>query len=334
MNIVYASDDNFAEIMGISIVSLFENQKHTKDIRIFVLDHGISNSNKEKIKDIFKNYNRLYPVFLQSIHIDEILNVKVETDRGSSAQYARLFIEKLLPKEVQRVLYLDCDIIINEKIDDLWNLDMHDKTAAVLMDAFSKYYRKNINLKPDDLMFNSGVMLIDVKRWKEREVERRLIEFISSHKGIIQQGDQGALNHVLCNDTFCFPPKFNSVTIFYDFTYEEMLVYRKPPAFYKKEEVANAVQHPVIIHYTTSFLSRRPWEYGSKHTYSDVWLNYRKKSPWANEPLREYKTSRLKKIYITLYSILPKWVSLRLSALLQVYGRPLLYQYKNKKNGI
>ncbi|MCX7726745.1 MAG: hypothetical protein N2053_07835, partial [Chitinispirillaceae bacterium] len=43
--------------------------------------------------------------------------------------------------------------------------------------------------------------------------------------------------------------------LFYDFSYPEMLIYRKPPKFYSEEEIKMAVEEPVIIHYTTSFLS-------------------------------------------------------------------------------
>ena len=68
----------------------------------------------------------------------------------------------------------------------------------------------------------SGVMLINLQRWREQKIEENLMRFIASKKGRIQQGDQGALNAVLSHDTYCFEPRFNSVTIFYDFTYNEI----------------------------------------------------------------------------------------------------------------
>lgn len=66
---------------------------------------------------------------------------------------------------------------------------MHGKTIAALKDAFSKWYRANINLNPTDIMFNSGVMLIDLKRRKEQKVEKKLLRFIASKNGKIRQGD-------------------------------------------------------------------------------------------------------------------------------------------------
>lgn len=177
--------------------------------------------------------------------------MNVSVDRGSLSQYTRLFVSSDLPSELQRVLYLDCDIMIKQSIRELWNLNLHGKTIGALMDAFSKYYRVNIELE-EDVMFNSGVMLIDLDKWKKNEIENKVLAFIASKHGKIEQGDQGALNAVLSHDTYCFEPRFNSVTIFYDFTYEEMLIYRRPPKFYTEKQIEIAKNNPSIIHFTTS----------------------------------------------------------------------------------
>lgn len=192
-------------------------------IQVYVLDAGISDLNLKRIKSICETYHQPAPVILKAKNITKELKMDVSVDRGSLSQYARLFIQRDLPDGLQRVLYLDCDTIVMKSIRELWNLDMHGKTIAALNDAFSKWYRMNIDLKPNDIMFNSGVMLIDLKKWKEKKVETRLLKFISKKHGHIQQGDQGALNHVLSHDIYCFEPRFNSVTIFYDFSYKEML---------------------------------------------------------------------------------------------------------------
>lgn len=330
MYIVYASDNNFAEVMGISIMSLYENNRSI-GITIYILDSGISELNKERIICICKKYNRIEPIWIQARNINEELGMKVQMDRGSLSQYARLFVSTLLPQDIERVLYLDCDTIINDSLSELWNLSLNGKTIAALNDAFSKLYRKNIGLKPNDVMFNSGVMLIDIKKWRENNVEEHLLRFIKEHNGMIQQGDQGALNAILSKDTYCMEPKFNSVTIFYDFTYEEMLIYRKPPKFYTKEEVKVAVEQPVIIHFTTSFLSRRPWVEGCQHRYKDKYLLYKSISPWKDEAIREYKTGQLKKLFNAFYNIAPTRVALEIAGWLQAYARPIINRIKMKK---
>lgn len=322
-HIVYASDDKFAEILGVSLVSLYENSKDMDDIKLYILDSGITDENKQKIETVCKSYKRSDVIFIPGRNISEKLSMKVAVDRGSLSQYARLFVSSDLPQELSRVLYLDCDIVVKKSIRELWNLDLQGKTIGALMDAFSKYYRVNIDLEPNDIMFNSGVMLIDLKKWREDNVENQLLKFIKAKNGRIQQGDQGALNAVLSHDTYCFEPRFNSVTIFYDFTYKEMLIYRKPPKFYSEEKVNEAVENPSVIHFTTSFLSKRAWMKGCKHRYADEWLKYKKMSPWKDEPLWEDNRPQWKRVLLGFYNSMPHWISVRIAGFMQVYGRPL-----------
>ena len=229
----------------------------------------------------------------------------------------------MLPEKLTRVLYLDCDIIVKKSIKELWNLDLHGMTIGALMDAFSKYYRINIGLKPDDIMFNSGVMLVDLDLWKKYEIEQKLLDFIIKKNGKIQQGDQGALNAVLSHETYCFDPYFNSATIFYDFSYEEMLAYRKPPRFYTREQVEKAINEPRIIHFTTSFLSKRPWMNGCRHKYSGEWIKYKDKSPWKFSALWKDNRPLWKQAVLKILLLLPRRFTLSIAGVMQVYGRPI-----------
>lgn len=329
-HIVYSSDDKFAEILGVSLVSLYENSQDMDDIIIYILDSGITEDNKKKIESISMKYRRKTPVWILAKNICEELSMDVRVDRGSLSQYTRLFVSSDLPENLDRVLYLDCDIIVNQSISELWNLDLQGKTVAALMDAFSQYYRGNINLKPNDIMFNSGVMLIDLRRWKKQKVEQRLLEFIVRKNGIIQQGDQGALNAVLSQDVYCFEPRFNSVTIFYDFSYNEMLIYRNPPIFYSKEEVKMSTENPSIIHFTTSFLSKRPWMSGCKHRYVDIWIKFKNMSPWRDASLWTDNRTCWKLAGIKIVETLPRSLGIRLAGFIQIYGRPMFYMVKGR----
>lgn len=325
-HIVYASDDQFAEILGVSLVSLFENSKDMEGIQVYVLDSGISKLNLKRIREVCDTYHQPAPIVIKAKDITKELKMDVAVDRGSLSQYARLFIERDLPEDLDRVLYLDCDTIIQKSIKELWNLDMHGKTIAALNDAFSKWYRMNIDLKPNDIMFNSGVMLINLKKWKEKKVEKKLLRFILKKRGHIQQGDQGALNHVLSHDTYCFDPKFNSVTIFYDFSYKEMLEYRRPvDGYYSETEVKKAVVDPSIVHFTTSFLSKRPWMKDCHHRYYNEWKKYKDKSPWKDEPYRNDPRSPWK---VHIFEKLPRSLAIATAGWFQAYGRPLKNKFK------
>ena len=214
MHIVYAADKAFAYILGVSLVSLLENNT---SVQVHILDAGIDHADRGKIEGVCNSYRIPAPHWIPADDISKELRMAVSADRGSMAQYARIFISRHISADIDRILYLDCDTIINGSLRELWEMDLQNKTAAVLLDAFSKYYRKNVNLQPHDIMFNSGVMLVDMKRWREQDVENCVLSFIRSHHGFIEKGDQGALNAVLSRDCICFDPKYNAVTIFFDF---------------------------------------------------------------------------------------------------------------------
>lgn len=330
-HIVYASDDNFAGILGVSLVSLYKNSQDLEDIVIYVLDSGLSEKNRNNLIAVSKKYNRSAPVFIKATDICRKLGIEVSVDRGSLSQYARLFISSDLPEHLSRVIYLDCDILVEKSIKELWNLNLHGKTIAALMDSFSVHYRKNIDLEKNDIMFNSGVMVIDLDLWKANRIEEKLLEFITRKNGIIQQGDQGVLNHVLSKEVFCFAPRFNAVTIFFDFTYKEMLIYRKPPEYYSEALIQSAVEDPYIIHFTTSIFSKRPWIKGCQHKYVDRWLAYKEDSPWKDEPLRDAGGAKWKKRAGLVLEKMPRGLSLRLASIPQAYCRPYFYSIKKNR---
>lgn len=146
LHVVYASDDNLAEILGVSLTSLYENNKAMEQITVYVLDSGIRDENRKKLESLSERYHWKELQWIEAKDITKELGMEVAIDRGSLSKYARLFISSLLPDDLKRVLYLDCDIIVKEPLHELWNLDLHGKTVGALKDVFSRWYRMNIEL--------------------------------------------------------------------------------------------------------------------------------------------------------------------------------------------
>ena len=323
-HIVYASDSQFIDILGVSLVSLYGNSQDLEGIIVYIIENGISDSDKGRIESISKHYKRAPIEWIPTKRLNEILTMKIKNERGSESQYSRLFISSSLPNDIDRVIYLDCDVIVNESISELWRLDMHNCIVSAGLDAFSYLYRYNIDLKKNDNMFNSGVMLIDLARWRQQEIEKQLLSFISKKHGRVQQGDQGALNAILSKKAYYFEPRFNAVTAYFDFSYDELLRYRKPPkGFYSREEIGLAIEDPSIIHYTTSFLSKRPWIKGCEHKYVEKWLYYKSLSPWSGASLRRDNRPFIKRLIVNILMIFPRKIMICLCGLAQAYVRPI-----------
>lgn len=327
-NVVYAADDNFTMMMGVSIVSLFENNKDIAKIQLLIINSGISEENKQKIEKICVKYNQPSPIWKTPINIEELLEFKVKTDRGSLAQYSRIFIQRFFGTKETRALYLDCDTLVIDSIAELYEMDMDGKTVGVLKDAFSRFYRSNIGLKNNDIMFNSGVMLIDLEKWRNQNVESKILDFITDKNGFVQQGDQGALNAVLADDVIAFHPKYNMLSLFYSMTFKEIVLYRRPVNFYTKKNIEEGKENTVIIHYTSGFNILRPWIKGSEHKMKHYWKKYKEMSPWRD--VEEVDDSNKHRIMYQMYKILPHKISLWIISPIQVLGRPLKNKISSK----
>ena len=93
----------------------------------------------------------------------------------------------------------------------------------------------------------------------------------------------------------------------------------------------NNTEHPVIIHFTTSFLSRRPWIEGCRHRYLGEWKKYKDMSPWKNAPIWKYaKLGGIRGWYIESIEKIPRRMTIRLSGVLQAFGRPWINRIKYK----
>ncbi|MGW3959567.1 glycosyltransferase family 8 protein [Amycolatopsis sp. NPDC005003] len=124
----------------------------------------------------------------------------------STATYLRLQLAHLLPAGVDRVLYLDCDILCTGPLDELAATDLRGNTIAAVGDPYCRRLSdmeglpglaEHPELDPRARYFNSGVLLIDVRAWLDGEVTPRCLDYIHRHRDQTRFLDQDALNHVL-----------------------------------------------------------------------------------------------------------------------------------------
>lgn len=135
------------------------------------MDSGIKKINKEKIRKIAHDYG----ADISSIHVADIeekynLTLNKMSVKGdfSLATYSRLFIASLLPETVDKVIYLDCDALVLDSFKEILNLDLSNYLASgVLALNCTAEVKKAIDLNEDDLYINAGMLLINLKRWRQ-----------------------------------------------------------------------------------------------------------------------------------------------------------------------
>ncbi len=315
MNVMYAADDNFAPILSVSLVTMC---RHCRDLQVVVLDYGISSENKQKINSAVKNYDCRIRFINIEKNISKLKRYNINMDRGSIAQFSRLFLDGVIPQDWERVLYLDCDTLVRSSIENLYNWDMQENVICAVKDAFSVWNKKAVGLDKGDPIVNSGVMLIDLNKWKSEGIEKHFLKVIKKNKKI-PQGDQGIINKVLRGRIGILPAAYNVLTYHYDFSYRQMKLYRKPDAYYSEKEITLAKHMPVIVHFSTSFAAMRPWESGScSHPYSEEWQMIYRELGYeiaCKEEKMSYKVWRRFGGKLLLYAV----------GILHAYVKPLIY---------
>lgn len=319
MNIVYGCDDNFAPVLYVSVATLIKYNKKSK-LNIYVIDDHISTDKKNAINKLMTIDHKIF--WLPMIDIKKEIGSELQLDRGSSAQFARIFIDRYLPKSIDRVLYLDCDTMPISSIKELWEMDLENATFGACLDAFSKFYSRNLKLSKNADLINSGVLLIDLYKWRSRSKEQKAIETLRKNNGKLQQADQGLLDILVQDDLRVLNPKFNCINGYFEFSYTEWIKYRKPTSSYTEKYteplIRDALENPVIVHFTSSFLNDRPWIIGSENPYTDDWLMELSKSTLTMNLVK--KKSLLKRIFKKL----PRRWAIKSYGILQAYLRPLL----------
>ena len=134
MNVVYSSDDNYVQHAVTSIVSLAQNNKNFKKINIYLIENNISIEKRNQVENLIEKYEQLSLEWINFSKWLKKLKLNMQWDISISA-YARLFISEMLDKNIDKILYLDCDIIVNQPVYDLWNMDIKEYYIGAVQDA-------------------------------------------------------------------------------------------------------------------------------------------------------------------------------------------------------
>lgn len=276
INILCATDNNYAPYCGIMLTSLFESNRDSK-FDVYVLVNGdFSSQNKRKYKMLEKKYQNKVSL----VEVDESLFQKLPmASEGSysyitSPTYYRLMASSILPKEAKKCIYLDCDIIVCGDIKPLWNIGLAGYAVAGVKDCGSEIHQQRIGYPADYDYINAGVCVYNLDYWRENNVQDLCFEYIETHKDEIPLMDQDTINGLLFAKIILLPQRYNFQSLFF-----EKKHWKNFDESYRNELV-NECSRAVIIHYISI---PKPWHfrYAGGFCYA-LWDHYRKRSLWRN----------------------------------------------------
>lgn len=311
LNVLYQFNEKYAPFAGVSITSLLENNKHFEEIIIYILGEGLSRESKDKMSELTQNYSRNI-VF---VNVDKlILKMKrwgVPAYRGAYAANLRLFLTEILDDSVEKILYLDADTIVNRPLDCLIQIELGKASLAMVFDSLGGNHKRTIGLKNEEPYYNSGVILFDMKNWRENKCSERIIEYIMREKINYSAPDQDLLNIICKNEIISLDPKYNMQPIHLVFTTKCYYKYYPDTTYYQKEKIDAAVNDVVIYHFFR-FLGEFPWHKGNLHPDNYLFDKYLAISPWNNYKKQKANKGPVLKIEKLLFILLPRCLFLKI----------------------
>lgn len=254
--IFLASDDNYAPFVATTIVSIVKNTKSFIDF--YILDGGILKRNKRKIFKIKNRYNNFSIEFIDMKYagLERFPNI----EHYSLNTFSRYFIPDLKP-DLNKILYLDVDIIVKDDISKLYNQDLGDyPVGAVLEDFYPNNYLhlKKIcpTYKGGSNYFNAGVLLLNLDYFRKNNLTQKLIDITIQLKDVLSCPDQDVFNFIFENNFKILDYKFNFMPDHKDYILK-----------LGKKEAIEAIDNPIILHYT----GRKPWLTMQAERANDFW---------------------------------------------------------------
>jgi lipopolysaccharide biosynthesis glycosyltransferase len=272
ITLVTVTDNHYLILLGALIKSIETNLNKDTGIDLWIIDDNITKSNKAKLE---QSVNPLI-TSLHWMHVNDVMpkGIKLPVDYSSwpANIYLRFFIPEFIPANIEKVLFMDVDMINYRDLNELWQTDLGDNIAAAVQDQRVKTFDnewggvlnyKDLGFQGDTKYFNSGLLLINIERWRNNNISELALEYISKYKKFAFYPDQYGLNIALADKWKVLDPKWNRF-------------------------VSNDVESVYNLH----FVGRKPIykSYNNNPAYSELFYKFLNMTKWkGTKPITEVK---------------------------------------------
>ncbi|MBQ9875006.1 MAG: glycosyltransferase family 8 protein [Thermoguttaceae bacterium] len=199
IEILLVSDKNYAPFLATTIASILKNAAPDDVLSVRVVDAGLSLKDREIVENL--KSIRSFRLTFYKPDLSEYLKL-FPNDIGNFPVVCnyRLFLGEYLPREVDKILYMDVDAIAIQSLRELWETPLDDQFLAAAKDSFvSREHIEALDLSKDYVYFNSGVLLVNVKKWRDDGLLEKILRTAVKIRDKIAFQDQDVLN-VLANE--------------------------------------------------------------------------------------------------------------------------------------
>jgi len=282
------ADNAYAKQLAVALRSL-SDAAGTTEYEAFVLQSGFDEDLRARVETSCDAN-----VAITWVDVPDDLVVGVQLARGlPPATVFRIVATEVLPPELSRVVYLDCDVLVRHPPDALWSVDLGDAPVAAVRDAYLSVVCMDVpwrrwGIDPSAPYYNAGLLVMELDLWRSLDIAARGIALLREVR--LPFSDQSALNIVFANKWRSLSPKWNVQT-------HHLAGQRSRAwAFEDYAELERAVADPVIVHVNEGRFSR-PWQVESSHPFRDAWFETLDRTAWAGwRPRRAWAAGAMRRV--------------------------------------
>jgi lipopolysaccharide biosynthesis glycosyltransferase len=278
ITLVVVCNNHFAVLLAALLKSLDLTHKTEEAINVYIVDDGLSGPNRAKLTRCICSSKITLLWIKISDAIPKGTIIPMDNSSFPVSAYLRLFASHFVANNVEKIIYLDADMILLEDISTLWNIDLQGHVVAAVIDRTEKVSNpwggiknyKALGLDPDAKYFNSGLLVIDLPKWQERNLTNRILTCINENKQYASFPDQYGLNVVLVNDWLEIDPLWNCFPM-------------------------STAERPYLIH----FIGRKPIfkKYDYNQAYKQMFFEYLNQTEWQGFKPQMESSRMLRKVY-------------------------------------
>ena len=261
--IAMGTDHRLVNQIQVSIVSAILNVENDVQLNYHILiPQTLSQEDKDAIKALEKRFDNCKINFI--VMGNEYGTFSTAKGRLSSVAYYRLSLPSVLPN-VDKILWLDCDTLVRKDLTPLFSIDM----TGLYFLGFQDYRRFKVFEHPDDRYVCSGILLMNLEKMREDNLEQKMKDFLVLHDKDADKQDQTAINSVGYDGIRFLPPEYGIFNFYAKKAIDEYLIENKH-GNYTKQELEEAFRDPAILH-----LVSKPWKEFNIPFFKE-WWNYAK----------------------------------------------------------
>ena len=281
-HVAFCISDNYSSIVAVTLQSFVDHHTNESVFIFHIVSEAMSADNLAYLKSVIAQRTSWQLMYHP---IEEKNLAHIPTGPFTIHAWYRIFLDKLLPDNVDKVLYLDADTLIASSIDELFQIPLENVAIGAAKDQqnFITATKQRIGLPQQHTYVCSGVLLMNLSYWREHNIARQILDWAIANAHRLGCPDQDAINVVLREKTVVLPAKWGIIAR--NFLYD---------AFYQTEEAVEAYHYPCIIHYAGC----APWYYELSKIaprFQELWYETNKSMEQPVE-MRSYFPSIIKRL--------------------------------------